>query len=104
MKRVLLLFCMVMLIFGLLCGCGGAPAGPTNPTPDPGDPTPGTDDPGTSSEVLEHMWELIGSESDFSLVRTDPPIASTIPLPDRNLFPGRKCEDDKEPCFQPGIR
>lgn len=30
--------------------------------------------------------ELIGSESDFSLVRTDPPIASTIPLPDRNLF------------------
>lgn len=56
MKRVLLLFCMVMLIFGLLCGCGGAPA-------DPVDPPPGTDDPGTSSEVLEHMWELIGSES-----------------------------------------
>lgn len=56
MKRVLLLFCMVMLIFGLLFGCGGAPA-------DPVDPTPGTDDPGTSSEVLERMWELIGSES-----------------------------------------
>lgn len=33
MKRVLLLFCMVMLIFGLLCGCGGAPADPVDPTP-----------------------------------------------------------------------
>lgn len=63
MKRVLLLFCMVMLIFGLLCGCGGAPADPVDPTPDPDGPNPGTDDPGTSSEVLEHMWELIGSES-----------------------------------------
>ena len=58
MKRVLLLFCMVMLIFGLLCGCGGAPADPVDPTPAPGGPTPGT-----SSEVLERMWELIGSES-----------------------------------------
>lgn len=64
MKRVLLLFCVTVLLIGLLCGCGGAPAGPTpDPTPDPGGPTPGTDDPGTSSEVLEHMWELIGSES-----------------------------------------
>ena len=64
MKRVLLLFCVTILLIGLLCGCGGAPAGPTpDPTPDPDGPTPGTDDPGTSSEVLEHMWELIGFES-----------------------------------------
>lgn len=40
MKRVLLLLFIVMLIFGLLCGCGGAPADPVDPTPDPGNPTP----------------------------------------------------------------
>ena len=27
MKRVLLLFCVTILLIGLLCGCGGAPAG-----------------------------------------------------------------------------
>lgn len=48
-------------------GCFAAaverPLIPLTRPPDPDGPNPGTDDPGTSSEVLEHMWELIGSES-----------------------------------------
>lgn len=61
MKRVLLLFCTVMLIFGLLCGCGRAPADPVAPTPDPnGSQTSEPDDSTVSGEVLERLWKEVG--------------------------------------------
>lgn len=71
MKRVLLLFCMVMLIFWLLCGCGRAPADPVAPTPDPnGSQTSESNDSTVSSEVLERLWKSIGFHSSWELTMT----------------------------------